>query len=260
MREIIIGTANKKFKSNIINRNEHSFYIQPFISIKHYFNNVENLYFLSIGIFQLLTIDQIGLLPKYWSPTGPYSTIIPLLLCLLLEIGGDYCKWFMLFFQDYNRNHKKYKLWDYNDNKWIEKCNQDIYPGEVISLEKNQNIPMDILLIDYFTEIQSRHDYCKINLANLNGESYPVIVDKIGFELRLDDFRMGKIKIKSDNKQSIFDIDGSIIFRNGNTLDFNHRCLLVNNANLLSEGCLGIVINCSVDCKLQDKKYNSNNK
>jgi len=260
MREIIIGTANKKFKSNKINRNEHCFYMLPFVTIKHYFKNVENLYFLCIGIFQLLTIEQIGLLPKYWSPTGPYSTIIPLLLCLLLEIGGDYCKWFMLFLQDYNRNHKKYKLWDYNDNKWIEKCNQDIYPGEVISLEKNQNIPMDILLIDYFTEIQSRHDYCKINLANLNGESYPVIVDKIGFELRLDDFRMGKIKIKSDNKQSIFDIDGSIIFRNGNTLNFNHRCLLVNNANLLSEGCLGIVINCSVDCKLQDKKYNSNNK
>ena len=260
MREIIIGFANKKFKSNKINRNQHSFLIQPFITTKHYFNNLENLYFLCIGIFQLLTIEQIGLLPKYWSPTGPYSTIIPLLLCLLLEIGGDCYKWIMLFFQDYNRNHKKYRLWDYKYNKWTEKCNQDIYPGEVIALEKNQNIPMDILLIDFFTEIQSRHDYCKINLANLNGESYPVIVDKIGGELRLDDFRLGKIKIKSDNKQSIFDIDGSLIFRNGNLLDFNHRCLLVNGANLLSEGCLGIVINCGTDCKLQDKKYNGNNK
>jgi magnesium-transporting ATPase (P-type) len=260
MREIIIGCANKKLKSNKINRNEHCFMIQPFITSMRYFKNIENVYFLSIGIFQLLTIEQIGLLPKYWSPTGPYSTIIPLLLCLLLEIGGDLYKWIMLFFQDYNRNNKKYRLWDYNHNKWIEKCNQDIYPGEVLALEKNQNIPMDILLIDFFTEIQSRHDYCKINLANLNGESYPVIVDKIGFELRLDDFRMGKIKIKSDNKQSIFDIDGTLTLRNGTILDFNHRCLLVNGANLLSEGCLGIVINCGMDCKLQDKKYNDNNK
>lgn len=260
MREIIIGFANKKFKSNKINRNEHCLFIQPFVTTKQYFNNFDNLYFLCIGIFQLLTIEQLGLLPKYWSPTGPYSTIIPLLLCLFLEIAGDCYKWFMLFFEDYNRNHKKYRLWDYKSNKWIEKCNQDIYPGEVIALEKNQNIPMDILLIDFFTEVQSRHDYCKINLANLNGESYPVIVNKIGNELRLDDFRLGKIKIKSDNKQSIFDIDGSLIFRNGNSLDFNHSCLLVNGSNLLSEGCLGIVINCGTDCKLQDKKFNDNKK
>jgi len=260
MREIIIGSANKKYKSNKINRNEHCFLIQPFVTSYYYFNHIENIYFLCIGIFQLLTIEQIGLLPKYWSPTGPYSTIIPLFLCLFLEIVGDCYKWFMLFFEDYNRNHKKYRLWDYKYNKWIEKCNQDIYPGEVIALEKNQNIPMDILLIDFFTEIQSRHDYCKINLANLNGESYPIIVDKIGDELRLDDFRLGKIQIKNDNKHSIFDINGSLIFRNGNMLDFNHRCLLVNGANLLSEGCLGIVINCGNDCKLQDKKCNGNNK
>jgi tRNA pseudouridine55 synthase len=70
---------------------------------------------------------------------------------------------------------------------------------------------MDIILIDYYTEIQSRNDYCKINLANLNGESYPAIVDKISNELTLDDYRMGKITILQDNKQSIFDLEGEII-------------------------------------------------
>ena len=119
---------------------------------------------------------------------------------------------------------------------------------------------MDILLLDYYTEIQSRNDYCKINLANLNGESYPVIVDKISNELTLDDYRMGKIHILCDNKQSIFDLNGEITLRNGNNIEFNHRSLLVNGANLVSDGCLGIVINCGHDCKLQDKKYIGDNK
>ena len=260
MREIIIGTPNKKLKSNKINRNEYCLITQPFITTIRYFYNIENLYFLFIGIFQLLTLEYIGILPKYWSPTGPFSTIIPLLLCLFLEMGGDCYKWVILFFEDFRRNRKKYRLWDYNQNRWIEKSNQDIYPGEIIALDKNQNIPMDILLIDFYSAIQSRNDYCKINLANLNGESYPVIVDKINNELSLDDYRMGRIRIVNDNKQSIFDIDGEIKLRNSNIIPFNHRCLLVNGSNLLSEGCLGIVINCGLDCKLQDKKYIGNNK
>jgi magnesium-transporting ATPase (P-type) len=260
IRQITVGSPNRKLKSNKINRNRYSLLIQPFITTIHYFYNSENFYFLFIGIFQLLTLEQIGFLPKYWSPTGPFSTIIPLLLCLLLEIGGDCYKWVRLFFEDYYRNRKKYRLWDYNQNRWIERSNRHIYPGEVISLEKDQIIPMDILLIDFFTENQSRHDYCKINLANLNGESYPVIVDKVCDELRLDDFRLGHIKIQRDNKQSIFDLEGNLILRNGLNINFNHRNLLVNGSNLLSEGCLGIVINCGLDCKLQDNKYNGNNK
>ena len=260
MRKIIVGSPNKKLKSNKMKRNEYSLFYQPFITIIRYFYNIENLYFLCIGIFQLLTSEFIGLLPKYWSPTGPFSTIIPLLLCLVLEIGGDCFKWFQLFFEDFTRNRKQIRLWDFTSNSWIEKSNENIYPGEIIALEKNQNIPMDIILIDYYTEIQSRNDYCKINLANLNGESYPAIVDKISNELTLDDYRMGKITILNDNKQSIFDLDGEIILRNGNKIEFNHRSLLVNGSNLLSDGCLGIVVNCGVDCKLQDKKYIGDNK
>lgn len=252
MKEIIIGCANKKYLNNRINRNKHYFVVQPLITIINYFNNIENLYFLSIGIFQLLTIEKIGILPKYWSPTGPYSTIIPLLLCLLLEIFGDLYKWMILYIEDYNRNHKKYLI--FSDNEWIEKSNQCIYPGEIIALEKNKNIPMDILLIDYYS------NYCKINLANLNGESNPLIIDKINHDLKLNDYINGKMRIISDNKHNITDINGKITLKNMNMIDFNHKSLLVNGANLLSENCLGIVINCGIDCKLYDKKCINNNK
>ena len=44
MRKIIVGSPNKKLKSNKINRNEYSLLYQPFITIIRYFYNIENLY------------------------------------------------------------------------------------------------------------------------------------------------------------------------------------------------------------------------
>jgi len=258
MREIIVGQCNKQYKSNSWSRNEHNLLVLPVYSILNYFKNVENLYFLFIGVFQLLTFTKIGILPEYWSPTGPFSTIIPLLLCLFLDIGTDIFYWFNIFLDDYRKNRQTFRLWNYNMNRWIEKTNQNIYPGEIIALEKNTIVPMDVLLIDHFSN--NKNDYCKISLANLNGESYPVIVDKLVPQLSLDDFRMSKIKISHDNKQSLSDLEGEIVLRNGNRSEICHRSLLVNGSYLLSDGCLAIVINCGTDSKLQDKRSPRTNK
>mgnify|MGYP003335108854 CR=1 FL=1 len=61
MREITVGISNRNFSSNRSFRNEHYLFFLPFYTTLKYFKNMENLYFLFIGIFQLLTFSKIGI-------------------------------------------------------------------------------------------------------------------------------------------------------------------------------------------------------
>ena len=77
---ILIDTVSPV--NNYISYNKFSFIDIPVISIQQYFLNcTENLYFLLLVILQLMTYSEINLLPAHWSPSGPFSTFIPLFLC-----------------------------------------------------------------------------------------------------------------------------------------------------------------------------------
>jgi len=252
MKKIFIGYDNKNYHSNKINHNKHSFFIIPIITLLEYFKNLENIYFLIIGIFQLLTYNKIAILPSYWSPTGAFSTIIPLLLCLLLDILSNYYLWIKNYIDDSKQNNKKFKIWNYDDMEWEYKISKNIYPGQLISIERDAVIPMDLLLIDYYDS-----GYCKLNLANLNGESYPFIVNKIEDKYHINDYYMSNLTITRDNKNSITDLDGFIKFANNKTKHFNNKNLLLTGSQLLTNRIVGIIINCGNDRKLFE--INSNN-
>ena len=90
-------------KSNYISFNKFSFLSIPYLSIYNYFLiSRENLYFLVLSLIQLSTFSKIGLLPSDWSPSGPFSTAIPLILCYLLELFGL----IILFFTDLIKTYK----------------------------------------------------------------------------------------------------------------------------------------------------------
>ena len=72
---------------NFISLNKFTFTQIPYLSVKNYFiNSKENFYFLFLSILQLCTYSEINILPSHWSPSGPFTTFIPLFLCFLLEI------------------------------------------------------------------------------------------------------------------------------------------------------------------------------
>ncbi len=250
MKQISIGYANKNYQSNQLNHNRHSFITIPIITLIQYFKNLENIYFLIIGIFQLLTYHKIAILPSYWSPTGPFSTLIPLLLCLVMDLIWDYFKWIKNYIDDKYQNKKQFKIWDYDDMTWNFMNSEHIYPGQIISIDRDDIIPMDILLLDY-----NDRGFCKLNLANLNGESYPMIVNKVFDKYHINDYYMSKLSITRDNKNSLSDIDGFIHFANNKTIDFNNKNLLLTGSQLLCNRIIGIIINCGNDRKL----YNTNN-
>lgn len=247
---IIIGKQNTQFASNRLNNNKNCFIIEPLKTTKRYFSNLENIYFLIISIFQLLTIS---ILPSEWSPTGPYSTTIPLLLCLLLDIIVDCIRWMQIYRNDSIKNNTIYNIWDFNTNSWISKKSMDIYPGSIISISKDTIIPMDILLIDYFS-----NDYCKCSLSNLNGESNLITITKLSNMHTINDYKNANILVLENNKNSIFNINGNIQFSNGTKLDWDSRMFLVNGSKMISNGGIGIVISCGRDLKLLNSSIDNN--
>ena len=137
-----LGTANNNFSNNYLTRNKHKFYLQFLFSLINYFqNNLENVYFLILSLFQVCTSDFINLIPKNYSPTGPWSTFIPLLLCICLQIISDYVSWFYQFFQDKSENQRKITYF-YN-NKWSSIASGKLRPGNIIYLKKDDVVPID---------------------------------------------------------------------------------------------------------------------
>lgn len=158
------GVPDFSSRNNKVNRLDYCIWQVPWITIYQYFSNYENIYFLILSIFQLLTLF---LLPREWSPTGPFSTVIPLLLCLLLEIINNIINWIYIWKNDWIENNKEFFVISHkNKHFYLKKIkNQDIYPGNILYLVKHDIIPVNGIILD------SNENNIKINLSLLTGES-----------------------------------------------------------------------------------------
>lgn len=155
-----------------------------------YFSNLENIYFLILSMFQLSTLF---VLPKHWSPTGPYSTFIPLLICIIAEVVSETYSWLKFKSSDRKQNNI---LFDIVDGKIK---NESLYPGYVIKLYKNDICPVDGILLD----VNNNHKYAKTSMALLTGETNVCYVLKAShhninfyknFELLINEYYPTKFK------------------------------------------------------------------
>lgn len=202
------GTIYNNRHSNKVNRLEYPVYLVPFITTIKYFKNYENIYFLLLGIFQLLTL---GILPKEWSPTGPFSTIIPLACCLGIEIMTAIAKWLDISTKDRTENTKEFTIINQHSESII--ANQNIYPGHLLKLTKNEISPVDGILI-YTTDL-----YGKVNLALLTGESNIHYVSKPIKDIGVEDY--GGCKL----------INSELEFTNGSRA-------MITNRNMIHAGSI----------------------
>lgn len=165
--------------NNKINRLPYNIYWVPFMAVIKYFKNYENIYFLVLAVFQLLTFC---IFPKEWSPTGPFSTAVPLTICIIFEIITAIFKWYIIWKQDKYENNKIFRYINRN-KEFCDIKNEDIYPGIVLYLAKNDISPVDGILMDTVMD-----DYAKINLALLTGETNIHHISNPSKKFILDDY------------------------------------------------------------------------
>jgi magnesium-transporting ATPase (P-type) len=238
--DITVGTSNLQYESNQIIRAKNKLLIVPFITIKKYFLSYENIYFLIIALFQLSTLC---ILPKEWSPTGPYSTAIPLLLCVLLEIITDLSKWYQNWKLDYNENNKTFKCLD-SRGKLYDKKNKDIYPGDIVYLQKEDISPIDGLLLD----TSNNEKYSKTNLALLTGESNTCFVTKLQQYYKLDDYKDCIITIENYYQNNFHHISGTLQ-KDSEKFNIKGENFIVGGSIIKSEDMYILVVRCGKNKK-----------
>lgn len=161
--KIVVNTISPK--DNFISYNKFKLLDIPKISINKYFiESAENMYFLALSLFQLLTYSKINILPEYWSPSGPFSTFIPLMMCYLLELGSLCIVYIKDLYKTYLCNYCRYI--SVLRNCKIRKIKlKDISVGDLIIVNKDEIVQIDCILLSV-----DDGDYTNICLSNLNGE------------------------------------------------------------------------------------------
>ena len=145
-------------KTNQIRINKIPLYLVPVIAIRDYFIwKMENIYFLILSIFQLLTLS---VLPSHWSPAGPFSTSVPLILFIFVDVLIKLFEWVCNYNLEQVENNKLF----FTDNGFVK--NRDLIPGLMIYLYEN-----DVNPIDGLVNYDNSNDYVKISLSSINGES-----------------------------------------------------------------------------------------
>ncbi|ARF11485.1 magnesium-transporting ATPase [Klosneuvirus KNV1] len=252
MLEVLFGISNTNFSNNEVKRTKHSIFWIPLLTIyKYFFWNYENIYFLFLSLFQLSTLY---FLPKEWSPTGPYSTAIPLGICILAEIITHMITWYNDWITDYKENNKEYECLDHS-YQLIKKKNRNIYPGDIIHLEKEDICPIDGILID----TTNNEKYSKISLALLTGESNINYVIKPAKLFKLQDYKDYKINISNYHQNNFNNIEGKLL--NGKEEhNIQGENFVVGGSIIKSDDIYLWVIGCGRDKKSYLKKSVKNDR
>eukprot|EP00756_Hemistasia_phaeocysticola_P025829 Hpha_TRINITY_DN16024_c4_g9::TRINITY_DN16024_c4_g9_i1::g.122357::m.122357/K14802/DRS2, ATP8A; phospholipid-transporting ATPase len=130
------------------------------------FHRYANVYFLIVATLQLIP----GL-----SPTGRYTTLIPLTVVLLLTMVKDGFEDHKRHVRDREVNNQEVEVW--RGSGWQEVCWKDVLVGDYCKVmrgrkdkngkEKDAEFPADLLLL-WSNEPQS---LCQIETSNLDGET-----------------------------------------------------------------------------------------
>ena len=93
--------------------------------------------------------------------SGPFSTMIPLLLCYLLEVFNLLVTYFTDLYKTYKYNYRKYVKVLRNDS--IEHiCLKNIKIGDILIVNTDEIIPVDTVLA-----FVDSNEYAEISLSNL---------------------------------------------------------------------------------------------
>lgn len=250
-------TENKSYSNNTIKRTDGSFFLIPIRTMVNYFFwNYENIYFLIISIFQLLTIS---ILPREWSPTGPFSTAVPLGICVLVEIIKNMYIWFQQWKLDSQENNKEYTV---INNKFIsiKKKSSQLYAGDIICLNKEDICPIDGILIDFATQtVKKSGHYVKISQAMLTGESNIIHISKPATDLTYNNLLNASLEIKEYYQNNFNNIDASIVLSDSRIIPVTGHNFIVAGAIIKTDNVYILTVRCGSQKKSYVKYKNTDN-
>jgi len=126
------------------------------LNLYEQFQRAANVYFLCIAILQIVP----GI-----SPTGRFTTIMPLSLVMFLSMLKDAYEDFRRHRQDAELNRSPADAW--RDGKWTTIPWRDVSVGDILQVKKSCTFPADMIIL-WSSEAEG---LCYIETASLDGET-----------------------------------------------------------------------------------------
>jgi len=209
------ANAASNFAGNSVSTSKYSFiplsiHFVLWKNLFEQFHKAANVYFLLISGLQLIP----GI-----SPTGRFTTLIPLLMVLTVTMVKDIFEDIKRHRSDAELNSRPSIVWrgvSWEPCKW-----SDIKVGEVLKVENNKPFPADLL------HVWSPHSegMCHIETANLDGETNLKIRKAVGGLYKMVsppknmDVLAGKIVCEQPNNR-LYNFDGYYVAA-GARVDFD---------------------------------------
>ncbi|EGR30447.1 phospholipid-translocating p-type flippase family protein, putative [Ichthyophthirius multifiliis] len=242
--KITTGLPDYNLCDNKIKTNKYTFYNFLPLNIYQQFTKLTNIYFLFIGLLQ--TVPQIS--TSYSIPL----IFVPLIIIISISAIKD-------FYEDYKRMKSdkiennllvEVLMKDYSCFQNIY-C-QDLYPGHIIKVNKNQQFPADILLL-YSSEIGGQ---CYIETKNIDGETALDIKQtnqKIQSQIKNEyDFENQKFIVNYEKPNSIiYRFRGYIITKLDEQIHLQYQNIVLRGCILKNtDFIVGMVLYTGHNCKI----------
>ena len=248
-REIVIldpsGNVVSHFCPNSIATAKYSFIpLHPqFVLWKNLFeqfHKMANVYFLVISSLQLIP----GL-----SPTGRFTTLIPLVCVLTVTLAKDLYEDIKRHKSDAELNNRQTLSWQ--DGAWKETLWQELRVGDLCRVKKGQSFPADLILV----WSPDAEGMCYIETASLDGETNlklrksPMGIYKL-YQTHHPDSIAGKVVCELPNNR-LYNFDGYYEKPGRGKVAVTADNILLRGADLRNTPeVIGIVVFTGADTKL----------
>ncbi|CAB4406884.1 unnamed protein product [Rhizophagus irregularis] len=248
---LLDSRTNKPFINNSITTSRYTFY--NFLPKQLYaqFSKIANLYFLFVAVIQTI---------PGWSPTGQFTTLIPLLSFMSLSIAHEGFDDIRRHKQDkVENNNECLSLHVYHSNDvssqriglWTKTKWKNLQVGDIVSIKAQEWIPADLLLL----HSKGEEGICYVETAALDGETNLKQrqalkeTNSLTSPEALANFS-GNVKTENPN-QDLYNFDGSIEF-DGTTYPLTNDQILLRGTILRNTPEIyGLVIFTGKETKLR---------
>ncbi|KAI0989575.1 hypothetical protein GJ496_007801, partial [Pomphorhynchus laevis] len=204
------------------------------------FTKYSNVFFLLISLLQQI---------PYVSPTGRYTTAVPLIIILICSACKEIFEDFKRFLEDKKTNHKSALVM--RGGQWIFCKWKDVNVGDIVKISDKDFFPADLVILSS----SEPEGLCYAETSNLDGETNlkahkaPQVTSDIS-TLHARDF-FGIVEVDKPNRH-LYEFSG-ILRMNADTLDYslNQDHILLRGSQLRNTNwILGVVIYTGMETKL----------
>ena len=213
------------------------------------FHRAANLYFLFIAILQMVP----GV-----SPTGRFTTIIPLTFVMSASLAKDAYEDYRRHCLDKELNFKQARV--FRRGSWMKVNWRDVAVGDILEVKKGESFPADAVMI-YSSEPEG---LCYIETSSLDGETNLKIRKSCSAAYRVFDASnpqqfSAKLCCELPNNR-LYNFDGNISLQ-GSMVPLTNECILLRGAALRNTAtAYGIVIFTGQETKLMKNSSQKDHK